>query len=171
MRHGGKRSGGRGGFTLIEVLIVIAIIVALSGLVGVALFQRRDEAKSDLAKTDLNTLKGAMQQFYMHFDRYPTTEEGVAVLWDRSQLEDPELEDRWGGYLAEKMETDRWGNEWGYEQLSYNSFRLWSSGPDGEEETDDDVVVSVAPVGSEDELGGGFGESLLPPGGGSRRGG
>ena len=150
----------RGGFTLIEVLIVIAIIVALSGLVGVALFQRRDEAKVDLCKTDMNTIKSGMRQFYLHFDRYPTDEEGVAVLWDRSMLDDPELEDKWGGYLEAKMEQDRWGSEWGYEQLSFNSYRMWSFGPDGEEETEDDIVGGHKPIGSDDDD---FGSDMLPP--------
>lgn len=154
----------RGGFTLIEVLIVIAIVLTLSGLVGVALFQRRDEAKVDLTKTDMNTLKSAMQQFYLHFERYPTTEEGVSVLWDKSQLDDPELEDKWGGYLSAPLEKDKWGNEWGYEQLSYNSYRLWSVGPDGEEDTDDDIVISVKPIGADDDDGfGDFGDDMLPP--------
>jgi len=163
MRTGPRRRG----FTLIEVLIVIAIIVALTGLVGVAVFQRRDEAKVDLVKTDMNTLKSAMQQFYLHFDRYPTTEEGVVVLWDKTNLDDPELEDKWRGYLEEKMPEDKWGNEWGYEQLAYNSFKLWSLGPDGEEDTDDDIVITKAPIGSEDDGGGyDFGDDLLPPGDG-----
>lgn len=164
-----NRTGGRsrrsGGFTLIEVLIVIAIIVALSGLVGVALFQRRDEAKVDLAKTDMNTIKSAMKQFYLHFDRYPTSEEGVVALWDKSMLDDPELEDKWRGYLDAKMEKDRWGNEWGYEQLSYNSYRIWSFGPDGEEDTEDDINDGYKPIGSDDDD---FGGDMfpLPPSGG-----
>lgn len=163
MRNGSRYRAHTRAFTLIEVLIVLAIIVALAGLVGVALFQRRDEAKVDLAKTDLGTIKSAMQMFYLHFERYPTTEEGIAVLWDKSMLDDPELEDKWGGYLAGKMEKDKWGNEWGYEQLSYNSYRIWSVGPDGEEDTDDDLVETVRPIGSDDDDMGSLGDDLLPP--------
>lgn len=157
--NNGRGRCRRSGFTLIEVLIVIAIIVALSGLVGVALFQRRDEAKVDLVKTDLNTIKSGLDQFYLHFDRYPTDEEGVEVLWDKTMLDDPELEDKWRGYLQAKMEKDRWGNEWGYEQLAYNSYRVWSIGPDGEEETEDDISVSKKPIGSDEED---FGDDMLP---------
>ncbi|MCB9844410.1 MAG: type II secretion system major pseudopilin GspG [Phycisphaeraceae bacterium] len=161
-----KLARRRSGFTLIEVLIVIAIILTLTGLVGVALFQRRDEAKVDLTKTDMNTIKSAMKQFYMHFERYPTTDEGIAVLWDKTRLEDPELEDKWGGYLEKKLETDKWGHEWGYEQMAYNAYKIWSVGPDGEEETDDDLKDGYAPPGSEDSDTMMMGDDLLPPAGG-----
>lgn len=141
MRHLSRSA--RAGFTLIEVLIVIAIILVLSGLIGVAVFQRRDEAKVSLTQTDMNTLKSAIMQFYEDFDRVPTEEEGLTVLWDQSQLDDPELEDKWSGYLNNKIPQDRWGYEWVYEEVNRTSCRIRSVGPDGEEETDDDIELEV----------------------------
>lgn len=151
-------------FTLLEVMIVIAIILALGGLVGIALFQRREEAKTGLAQSDMNTIKSSINWFYSDFDRVPTTEEGVVVLWDKAQLDDPEQEPKWKGYMQKPLEKDRWDHEWGYEQVSRTSYKLWSVGPDGEEGSDDDISVteSVLPGGtSEDE--GGVTEDLLPP--------
>src|ERR1044071_6179778 len=76
----------RGAFTLIEVMIVIAIVLALMGLVGYAVMERRDEAKRDLAKIDLNNIRQGLKLFRFDFDRYPTDEEGIKVLWDKSAL-------------------------------------------------------------------------------------
>jgi general secretion pathway protein G len=133
----------RRAFTLIEVMIVIAIVLALSGLIGVALFRQRDSAKVDLARTDMNSLKGALDLFRLDFDRYPTEEEGLAVLWDRNALSSDEEPAKWKGYMREPMATDRWGQPWGYRQRSEfgdeTRFDLWSNGPDKEEGTDDDI--------------------------------
>lgn len=155
----------RRGFTLIEVMIVIAIILLLSGLVGIAVFSRMDEAREQLTETDMNTLRDAIREFYRHFDRVPTTEEGLEVLWSRQALDDPEEEDRWRGYLESPLPEDRWGNEWEYEQLSRTSYRIVSFGPDGEEGTDDDISLrhNVLGYDEEEEEEGDF----LPPPGGS----
>jgi len=163
--HGRGRLMGSG-FTIIEVLIVIAIILTLGGLVGLALFQRLEDSKVDLTRTQMNSLDSAMSQFYMDFDRLPTTEEGVGVLWDRGQLEDPELEDRWSGYLEDKIPTDQWDNEWSYEQLDSKSASLVSIGPDGEEDTEDDIRVRVtvgAYSGSDEGVDGGGEFANVPP--------
>jgi len=165
--HGRGRLMGSG-FTIIEVLIVIAIILTLGGLVGLALFQRLEDSKVDLTRTQMNSLDSAMSQFYLDFNRLPTTEEGVSVLWDRGQLEDPELEESWSGYVEDKIETDQWDNEWTYEQLSNKTASLVSIGPDGEEETEDDIKVQIS-VGayseSDEQMGGegDFGGGMPPP--------
>lgn len=132
------------GFTLIEVMIVIAIILALSGLIGVALFSRQKEAKASLAQTDMNTIKQSMKLFYLDFDRFPTDEEGLAVLWAKETLSADADQTKWKKYLDSEMPNDRWGKPWGYRQLSEHgdetTYDLWSFGPDGQEGTDDDVV-------------------------------
>ncbi len=154
----GRKAGGRTrprGFTLIEVLIVIAIILALIGLVSVALFQRRDEAKRDTAKIDLATIEQALKLFRMDFDRWPSDEEGIVVLWDKSALvaETEEEETKWKKTLDKPMPKDRWGQEWGYRQVSEHGdesmYDLWSFGPDKEEGTEDDITSWT----EEDETG------------------
>src|SRR5688572_27053967 len=69
-----RQTRGFRAFTLIEVMIVIAIILALSGLVGVALFRQRDSAKVDLARTDMLSLRDSLDFFRLDFDRYPSDE-------------------------------------------------------------------------------------------------
>lgn len=151
----------RRAFTLIEVMIVIGIILALSGLIGVALFARRGEAKEGMVKTDLNTLRQAMDFFRLDFDRWPTQDEGLAVLWDKSVL-DPESDERkWKPYLTRPMPNDQWGRAWGYSAESdrvEGMYEIWSFGPNGIDGDDDDIRL---PLGDEeqDELGG---RSLSP---------
>lgn len=159
-----RRRAARRGFTLIEVLIVIAIILALSGIVGVALFARRDEANRDLTKADMNTLRTAIMDFYRIYDRVPTEEEGLAVLWDRSMLTTEEDEERWSLFVQSPLPTDRWGEEWVYEERSATSFRVASRGPDREEETEDDLelVFDFRGDGEDDPFGeGDLGGGLL----------
>lgn len=149
--QGGARR--RGGFTIIEVLIVLAIIVALTGLIGVAVFSRRDDAKKDTAKIELNTIKNALKLFQMDFDRWPTDQEGIKVLWDKTALDSEADATRWKKYLTEPLPKDKWGNEWGYRQKSERGdesmFDLWSFGPDKQDGTEDDITSWGAASGGE----------------------
>lgn len=144
MKRRNTRRGG--GFTLIEVMIVIAIILALTGLIAVNVLGRQKQAKTDLAKIDLNNIKSALKQFRLDFDRYPKEEEGIKVLWDKTALtvENEADEAKWHKYLEEPIPMDRWGKDWNYRPVSEHGdedmYDLWSVGPDGEEGTDDDVV-------------------------------
>lgn len=138
-----SRAAGRRGFTLIELLIVIAIIVALGGLVTVAVLGRKKEATAQLAVIDLQTLKKAMEEFNFNYDRFPTDDEGVEVLWNKEKLSPDADATKWKKFVNEPMPTDRWGTTWGYRQVSEHgdedTFDLWSFGPDKQEGTDDDV--------------------------------
>ena len=151
----------RRAFTLIEVMIVLAIIVAMGGIVAVALFQRRDQADIRLTRVSLNNIKTAIDHFRLDYRRFPTEEEGLAVLWDGEMLDPDSDESIWGAYLEEKLDKDVWGSEWGYREeseLIEGTYDLWSNGPDREEGTDDDIMLRE--LDEEDEFG--FSE----PGGG-----
>lgn len=138
-----RRARGRG-FTLIEILIVIAIIVALGGLVAVNLLGKKKDAKIGLAKTDLNTLRMGLKGFSVKYDRFPTDEEGLEVLWSKDKLDSEADQTKWAKELESPMPNDQWGKPWGYRQKSEHgeedSFDLWSNGPDGEEGTEDDIT-------------------------------
>ena len=137
------RSALRSAFTLIEVMIVIAIVLALTGLIGYAVLGRRDEAKRDLAQIDMNTIRQGLKLFRFDFDRYPSDEEGVKVLWNKSALSADADQTKWHAYLEEAMEKDRWGNPWQYKQAGEHgegTYDLWSAGPDKQDGTDDDIA-------------------------------
>jgi general secretion pathway protein G len=143
----------RSAFTLLEVMIVIAIVLMLSGLVGIALFARRDQARTDLVRVDMNTIQSALRMFNLDFGRWPTDEEGLAVLWDRTALDPDADENAWKGYLERPMPRDRWGHEWVYRaegELREGYYDLFSVGPDGIEGTDDDLSLWEE---EQDELG------------------
>jgi general secretion pathway protein G len=156
-----RRSGG---FTLIEVMIVLAIVLALGAIVSVAVLSRRDQANVNLTKTDMNTLKAGLKWFRFEYNRYPTDEEGLAVLWSSETL-DPELdESKWKAQLEEPLTKDRWDREWMYLQQSDNDptrYALWSVGPDGEDGTEDDLKAWA-----DDEADSGFGFDEMDTGSG-----
>ncbi len=134
---------GRRGFTLIELLIVIAIIAALGGLVTVAVLGRKKEATAQLAQVDLNSLKDGLKHFALVYERFPTDDEGIEVLWNKEKLSPDADATKWKKFMEEPMTVDRWGTAWGYRQASEHgdtdTFDLWSFGPDKQEGTDDDI--------------------------------
>ncbi|UYV11808.1 MAG: type II secretion system major pseudopilin GspG [Phycisphaera sp.] len=155
-----RKAMTRKAFSLIEIMIVLAIIVMISGLVGFALLARRDEAKIDEAEIKLNTLKGALLDFNRRYNRYPTEDEGLAVLWS-SETVDPEIEESWSESVSESMPNDPWGNPWEYNPEGLRRegyYDLSSNGPDGEPETEDDIYLW-----EDDEGGMDSGSGLAPP--------
>ncbi|MEO1008179.1 MAG: type II secretion system major pseudopilin GspG [Planctomycetota bacterium] len=166
LRNGGRSTGARRrawkrhAFSLVEIMIVLAIIVLLSGLVGFAVLSRRDEANLKKAQIDVNTLKDALLDFNRRYQRWPTDDEGLAVLWS-SETVDPEQEDAWSESLGQAMPNDPWGNPWEYAEEGERRegyYDLSSNGPDGEPDTDDDIYAW-----EEDEGGLGSGGGLAPP--------
>jgi len=138
------RRTARSAFTLIEVMIAIAIVIILIGIVGFNVINQLDRAEEGSAQIQMNQIEAALDAFRLDMRRYPTEDEGIAVLWNREMLdvEDEALLDRWAGYLDDPTATDPWGNEWQYTDQAENEaneYELWSFGPDGEEGTDDDI--------------------------------
>lgn len=158
------RAARRRGFTLIEVLIVIAIVLALGALVGVAVLKRKDTADIDLTKIQLKSIEQGLKYFYVDFSRYPNEEEGLAVLWDKDVLDPDADASKWSGYLEDPLPRDSWNNEWGYngEDPEYGEkYDLWSFGPDGEDGSEDDINAWTD--ADSDEMGDEFGSGMPTP--------
>ena len=135
----------RAGFTLIEVMIAIAIVVVLIGIVGINVIGQRDDANEGAAKIQMSSIEDALTNFYLVYNRYPTEDEGLEVLWDSEVLdsdEDAEI-DKWKSFLTDPTPNDVWGEPWNYtddvEEDAGRRYELWSNGPDREEGTDDDI--------------------------------
>ena len=79
-----RRGRTRRGLTLIELLIVIAILLAIGGLVVVNVMPRKAEADVDLTRVQIDSFENALKQFQLHMKRLPTTEEGLG--WVRPYL-------------------------------------------------------------------------------------
>lgn len=138
-----KSKYARSAFTLFEVMIVIAIIVAIGGLVGLSVLSRKKDADKDLAKVQIKSIESALEGFHLKYDRWPTDEEGLAVLWSKDTLSPDADAAKWAAELKSPIPTDKWGTPWGYRAVSEHGdetkFDLWSNGPDKQEGTEDDI--------------------------------
>ncbi len=116
------------GFTLVELLVVLAIITLIVTLVAPQVLRYLGTARSDATQAQINNIESALELFYIDNFRYPTTEEGLAVLAKPS----PELTARWNGPYLKKADDlkDPWGNPYVYE-FSDNVVKISSLGRDG----------------------------------------
>lgn len=133
----------RRAFSLLELLIAIAIVLAIGGLVLVNLMPTKEKADIDLVRVQINEFSNAMKRFNIDVGRYPTDDEGLAALWSKDALEDEADQARYHGpYLEVPAPNDSWGNPWVYTAESESMpgmYEILSLGPDGEEGTDDDI--------------------------------
>lgn len=142
MKRTTYRSAARAGFTLMELLLVMAILVILLGLVAPRFLGTQQKANINAAKAQIGLFKTPLENYALDLNGYPTTEQGLAALVEApSDLEDA---NRWkGAYLDSSIPKDPWGHDYQYENpptRNKNGFPdIWSMGPDGEEGTDDDI--------------------------------
>ncbi len=158
----------RAGFTLMELLIVIVILLALGGLAVVSLIDVKDKAEADITRVQLQSIQSALKDFRFYMGRYPTEEEGLSVLWSKENLETEEDEANWRKFLEKPVRDDKWGSPWNYRAESeYDlEYDLWSNGPDREEGTEDDIANWDEFTDEEGELYDDMPEMDLPPSGG-----
>ena len=103
----------RRAFSLIELLIAIAILVAIGALVAQSLSGTKAEADLDLTKADLNTFGRSLERFEIHMNRMPSEEEGIAALF--IQFSKMKTKRQNGGpYVTKPIPEDRWRTAWRY---------------------------------------------------------
>ena len=119
----------RSGVTLLEIMIVLAVIALIVGFGAPRLMESFGRAKTQAAEVAMANLKGAVQLFYIDTGRYPTDAEGLAAL-----LATPASTAGWKGpYLdGESDLTDPWGRPFLYAAPGSSSpFSLTTLGRDG----------------------------------------
>src|SRR6188768_3333957 len=84
----------RRGFTLLEILVVIAILGLLTGMVAVAVVPAFTKAKVDTTKTNIHTTMDLLKQYYLRKSKYPDTGTGLKALVDE-QITDKVPKDAW----------------------------------------------------------------------------
>ena len=129
----------RKAFTLIEVMLAIAMISLLAFLVVSNVDKMMSSNQNKIASSFVNgSLATPMMAFKLSTGRYPTTEEGLNAL-----LKAPDaLKDRWDGPYIRSLPKDPWGNDYQYRfppQKSTDGYDIWSMGPDAQNETEDDI--------------------------------
>jgi general secretion pathway protein G len=130
----------QGGFTLIEILVVIVVIGLLAGLVGPRILGRVSEAKSATARTQIELIGVALDNYRLDNGGYPTTEQGLAALQEKPVREPTPLSWR-GPYLKKAIPLDPWGRAYGYTSPGEHSptgYDLWTLGRDGQPGGEDD---------------------------------
>jgi general secretion pathway protein G len=119
------------GFTLIEIMVVIAIIGILATLIVPKIMGRPDEARATAAKHDVGTLVQAFKLYRLDIGRYPTTEQGVKALVEKPTSEPVPQNWKTGGYL-DSIPKDPWGNPYQYANPgTRGEIDVYSFGADG----------------------------------------
>lgn len=140
------RKNDRLGFTLMEVLLVMAILVILGSIVVASFTDILATSKEDAAKTQLQMFELPLNNYQMHVGQFPDTETGLESL--RTPPTDGNLQQKWRGpYLQKSIPADPWGNDYNYTrendpQTNRMGYRIWSAGADMTAETEDDISVT-----------------------------
>ena len=112
------------GFTLIEILVVMAIIGMLAVMVAPNIFNQQAGAQRDAALSQIFALEAALDTYRLDVGQYPDSLEGL--------VENDSGRAAWNGpYLRREVPLDPWGNEYVYDSDG-RGFTLVSYGPDGE---------------------------------------
>jgi general secretion pathway protein G len=157
----------RRGFTLTELLIVMAILVLLVSLIGPRLLGSKQKADINAVKTQIGMFQSALERYAVDMNKFPSTEEGLVALvappgsdggggsssdtgGTGAGSSETGGSDSSGGtwdgpYIkTEKLPVDPWGKAYAYEYPpTHNKINvpdIWSFGPDGQENTEDDIV-------------------------------
>lgn len=127
-----KRTAG--GFTLIELMVVIVILGILAGLIVPRIMGRPDEARRAKARIQMESLETALKMYKLDMGNYPTTEQGLQALVEPPSTGTPLKNWRQGGYLEKgKVPKDPWGNDFLYiSPGAHGDYDLISRGADGE---------------------------------------
>jgi general secretion pathway protein G len=128
------------GFTLVEIMIVLALVVMLGSYAGVKLIGMFNKGKQDIARTQIAGFGQALQAYYLSHSYYPTTAQGLQSLIARPSVGKVPENYPEGGYLGKKeLPKDPWGNEYRYVCEDGQNFTITSAGPDGQEGSSDDI--------------------------------
>ena len=147
-----KRSAG---FTLIEILLVIVIILLLAGALVVFVLPQQKGAEKNTTKLLLQNVGTALDTYRLNVGHYPNEQEGgLDALLKKPQYENEKLGDKWNGPYLKPGTTldDPWGNKIRYEIVDVSNaadneqkgglpYKLYSVGPDGQPDTDDDIKL------------------------------
>lgn len=143
--------GWRPGFTLLELLVVLAIIATLVAVVAPSIFRNVGDAKTAAAKSQLEIFGLALDAYRIDNDTYPTSDQGLAAL--RTKPTSGTAPRNWRGpYLRKDVPVDPWGRPYVYvapgveNPTSYDLYTLGRDAKAGGADEDADITSWGGPV-------------------------
>ena len=131
----------RRGFTLIEVLMVLVILVIIMSLAVGSYSNARKTAQINAAKSQIGLFETPLETYHLDLNAYPAANQGLEAL--RSPPADLSDPGKWAGpYLNKDIPLDPWGHTYQYAspgKYNTDTYDVWSMGPDGIDGTDDDI--------------------------------
>lgn len=118
------------GMTLIEIMVVIAILGMMATIITVAYVRYLDQSKVDGTKIQMQNVVQALDAYKVQYGSYPTTEQGLQELASKG--------------VMPSLPTDKWDREFEYIRNNSSSYTIKSYGADGQaggESFDEDIVV------------------------------
>lgn len=131
-----RAASARHGFTLLELLLVLAILVVLGGIVAVNVVGTGQQANFDATTAQLKMLKSNIDMYQIRMNSLPETLEEL-----RDGPSDAAKKAKWVAPIITEVPTDAWGNDLKY-TVNGNSYEIRSGGIDGQMSTEDDIVVT-----------------------------
>jgi len=120
------------GFTFIETIVTISVILILSAAVGFSAIKYIERARAAACRSQIETFRLALQSYYLDCGRYPTEAQGLDALWEKPVMSP--VPSGWGGpYTNRRIPKDPWGGDYVYKNPGENNlpFTIASYGADG----------------------------------------
>ena len=122
------------GWTYIEIIIVVTIILILTSAVGISGIRYVDQARVSSAVNEMAALSVALDGYYLDTGSYPSAEQGLSALWEQPSI--APVPDSWTGpYISKNDFNDPWDNPYIYNVPGTNDlpFEIVTFAADGQE--------------------------------------
>ena len=145
-RNTGQSRSRIRGFTLVEILVVLAILVLLVGMVAPRVLKSQKKADVSNARAQIGMLRSCLERYAVDMKNFPATEQGLRALVSPPAEGETAGSSGWDGPYVnqDSIPKDPWGNDYQYEYPPTHGKGdypdIWSLGPDGQADTEDDIV-------------------------------